>query len=332
MDEMLERSRRKQNVDFKNFLCRQLAPEGRNRWSALELLKHEFFVPITKQQDIFTTIHSLDSERLRTAVESLTDLNFVNDQGVSLLMHTAKNKNLEAVKILVGSGKADVNFQGKDGLTVLFHAVEAMDVDMVEYLVCEAKADVDVQDEGGDTALFEAVSKRQMEVVRILVEEGRANISHKNEEGKTAIYWAIIRNNVEAAVFLLENCDEDLNVWNGAYEWSYLQTACSNGSLPVVKHLVEKAKVDLKLEDRSKKSVLFWAVESGHEEVVGYLVKNELVDVNKKDKFGETALFKAVQEQRKQRLEIVKCLLGTGKVDISIRRRQDSPIFCHQGG
>ncbi len=323
-DELLDRSRRSQNVDFKAFLRLQLALERKERQSARELLDHRFVVrPFTEQQDIFATIQPLNEERLHTLVESLPQLDFTNDAKVSPLMYAVRSKNLEAVKIVVESKKADVNFRGAKGMTALFHAVDVVAIDIVKFLVSdEAGADVNAQDDHGETALFKAVYKKQIEIVKILVRCG-VNISHKNSDNRTAIYWAIAKKNVEEAIFLLEKAHEDLNVWNGVYEWSYMQTAARLGCLPVLKHLVDVARDDLDMEDQEDQTALILATIKGHTDIVKFLIEAG-ADINKRDTGGESALFHAVSRKH---LGIVKFLVDTGGVDITIRNVDDRTVM-----
>ena len=94
--------------------------------------------------------------------------------------------------------------------------------------------------------------------------------------------------------------------------------ACQQGSLEIVKHLVEE-KAEKEAKDEMNENHLLCASEFGNLEIVKYLVQRK-ANVNAKNKFQETALHLSAENGQS---EIVNYLIEDGHADINIKNVND---------
>eukprot|EP01134_Creolimax_fragrantissima_P007166 CFRG7166T1 len=100
------------------------------------------------------------------------------------------------------------------------------------------------------------------------------NVASVNEHGNTALHTAAANGSIEIVKFLLEHCTvENINMGNESKN-TPLHWAAINGHIEVVKALVE-AGGDPDLKNESGHSSTFEALNNNHEEVIGYLLARE---------------------------------------------------------
>ena len=80
------------------------------------------------------TNDELVNTELNLYLQNNGDINAVNEDGLSLLMHSIINNNLTNTLLLINNG-ANVNHQDHDGYTALFYAALNCDFEAVELLL-----------------------------------------------------------------------------------------------------------------------------------------------------------------------------------------------------
>jgi hypothetical protein len=121
-------------------------------------------------------------------------------KGVPLIVISARNKSLNTLKLLLGSG-AQVNMVSEDrGSTALFDSAMKRNAAMVKALI-EAGADTNIQDKDGQSALVVSVGAGDVDLVEMLVKSG-ANPDLEDSLGSSARKYAtLFRNKAMLALF-----------------------------------------------------------------------------------------------------------------------------------
>ncbi len=144
-----------------------------------------------------------------------TDVNSFDDEGVTLLMHSARCGQEGLARHLIGLG-ADLNRTDNTGKTALIHAVEGKTrTQFVVYLVTRG-ARVNIADDTGKTPLMFALERKRKQVVEYLVERG-AKVNVSDTEGNTPLILAVKTRKSEL-VALLVSCGAKENKQNNKGE------------------------------------------------------------------------------------------------------------------
>jgi ankyrin repeat protein len=108
--------------------------------------------PYYDHPPLFAAIYAKRPDLAGLLLEKGADSNWRGKRtGVSPLMIAAREKQVEAARVLLGKG-VDVNQKDNDGATALLYAVKAEDVETVKVLLA-ARADVNVVTKDGGTVL-----------------------------------------------------------------------------------------------------------------------------------------------------------------------------------
>lgn len=140
-------------------------------------------------------------------LETLTDIDQVNEAGESLLIRACHQGINEAIHILIKKG-ANKKIQTLEGFNALFASVsdlnwkhEYVDKDIIFELI---DAGIDIHTVFNDrTAFTEAACDGYLDVLKVLLERG-ASFEVAGDKGKTALKAAIYQMRMEVIVFLLE--------------------------------------------------------------------------------------------------------------------------------
>ncbi|KAJ5929153.1 hypothetical protein N7454_007001, partial [Penicillium verhagenii] len=239
-------------------------------------------------------------------------------------LHVAADMNhSQVMEILLDNG-ADTELAKDDGATPLYTASYHGHVQAVEVLL-EHGANFNSCKTGKWSPLNIAAEKNHKEVMTCLLNKG-ADIELANEAGATPLYIATFSGDTQSVRLLLEH-GADVNSSEQSYNWTSINYAALNGSLDLVKLLLQKganitipnchgwtpihsasmighvdilsallqASVgDLDIRDRSGRTPFMIAAVGGHFETLRYLSsKGSSPDL--KDIFGANALFMAVR-------------------------------------
>lgn len=210
-------------------------------------------------------------------------------------------------------------------LKTLMDAIARNDIEEVKKLLAQ-NLNLDQNDEDDDTPLILAVRQNNAKVVEMLLEAG-ADVNKAAEQSSYHIYDplsnAIERNNAKIVQILI-------NYGADVYRFDYLEEACSQKSVKIVKILLEKGvkltkrvfesicesatteilNLILEYKEFSKEGGKFITTAAEYENwnIVRTLLEKG-VNVNSRNEFGETALHIAVKNEI---ITPVKMLLEAG--------------------
>jgi ankyrin repeat protein len=230
--------------------------------SNVELIENE------KRQALRYAIENNNFEFVRFLLEPSAngekmEVNYVWEDGQTLLMHAVARDKIDIVGLLIESG-ADVNYQSREGITALMVAVSEGLYDRAELLI-NAGADVNLKTSyrsryPGSTALLAAaIVGSGTKFIELLIANG-ADINAQDDKGMTAIMYSVTKKHLirltrflieKSANLLLKNKDGFT-----AYDLARQLLDSGIGSSTVSAQAKDKAKavVDL-LETETKKAV-----------------------------------------------------------------------------
>ena len=165
---------------------------------------------------------------------------------------------------------------------------------------------IDHQDEDGNSFLLKCLKASKFRAAEWLIKHG-ANIEIKNKAGKSAINIAIEKNSLPVVKGLLELAKIDVNQRdiNGR---SLLQNVVVWGNHKMAKLLIQKG-ANINNTDHHKRDVLYDALSYGNQHFINYLLSFKTLNLNSTDEQGNTIL---QHPEVKKNDEIAKDLLIAG--------------------
>jgi uncharacterized protein len=220
----------------------------------------------TLDEQLLSASQEGDTAAVSQALKAGANVDAVDFNRRSSLMHASMNAHLDVVKLLLEAG-ASVDTQDAAGRTALMEASMRSDVDVMRALL-GAGADVNLSAALGETALIMAASARARDSVPILLEH-HADPKISDRDKKTVLMWVV-----------------DLQFHRGGVPVEVIGPLVAAGAEPNAR-------------DRFGRSALMWAVKGDLSSSVRPAVLKALldngVDVNLRDDRGETALFGLVR-------------------------------------
>jgi len=134
----------------------------------------------------------------------------------------------------------------------------------------------------GNSALHLAALGAHLDVVQLLIEQ-RADVNGINDEGNTALILSTICMSESAAdcAKLLIESKADPEIENlpsengGGGGCRALHYACGEGNMPIVKYLVEGARVELRAVSKDVLTPLLCAMINNRSEVASFLIRSD---------------------------------------------------------
>jgi len=158
---------------------------------------------------------------------------------------TGSLKDIENIKLLVSMG-ADVNVVDKDGMTPLMHSLKHR-VDNVSEFLLDKGAEIDVCTPDGTSLLHLTTGEVLMQ--KFINEGGRKYLEQKDKRGHTPLLSAFYRGNTQTVKVLIAEgadvhavCDKD-----GVNAMNY---AVTHGNIELVKILIDKGVDTSKTSDK----------------------------------------------------------------------------------
>jgi len=195
------------------------------------------------------------------------DINAIDDDGYSPLMHCVWVDNSEITELLLKKG-ADIKVKDADGSTALELAAESGSRSVVDVLLRNGA-------DALDDALMDAADSHHAEIVRMLIKKG-ANVNYMNND-TTPLMAAI---DPFYGGEWVSHDDVMQAIENGADS--------QEASIETVKALVE-AGSDVNASDEDGDSILMQSLDTNDIELVLYLLQSG-VNVNASNDLGFTAL------------------------------------------
>lgn len=141
-----------------------------------------------------------NNELVSQLLEAGADVNKINYDGFSPLMHAAYYGHLDTVKLLLEHG-AYIDFHQKTSALII--AAQNGHIELVEYLLLKG-ATVSCRDEDSLQAIHVASFYGHKEIVNLLLRWGAKAID-TTRDGKTALYYALIANKEEVTKELIKD-------------------------------------------------------------------------------------------------------------------------------
>jgi ankyrin repeat protein len=263
-------------------------------------------------------------EKLNLLKENNFSLDYVNEEGYSLLHIAVENKDMALLDFCLDA-ELNINQKTKIGERPLHIAVSAGDVDSVKRLVTEG-ADPSLWFIGGNEKynIFHiAIGFENNEVIKAILESPLLEINAVTGDGqKSALHFAAELGN-SRAIGLLAAKRADLNVKDKNGD-TPLHLAVRSGSLKAARALID-AGADLSLaNNEGVQPLMLAALKKNGEFMVGLLISHG-ARINATDQYGDTALHHAAQAGR---LPSVRVLLNAGANLQFINRRGYTPEEC----
>jgi ankyrin repeat protein len=156
--------------------------------------------------ELFDAVLAGNLANAHALLQSGTDCNAANEEGVTVLMLAAGNGHLDLVEALIEAG-ADVNATDTRGWTALMKAIYNFDLDVgfpeVVSTLIAAGAEIETEIAYGTRPLMLAAGYGQAGVIEVLLAAG-VDVQAQNEGGRTARTMAEAKDYVEAFNLLYE--------------------------------------------------------------------------------------------------------------------------------
>ena len=218
------------------------------------------------------------------------DIDVRQRDGTTALFAAVQGDHPEVVELLIRRG-ANVNLGMLDGITPLMHAAYAGHIEVAKHLL--QAPDIRVNQRTtvqGKTSLIVAAFQGHKEIVRLLVAAGNVDINMRQKDGATALYAASQYNYPDIVEMLIRaGADVNLPLKNNI---TPLCAAAHEGSIKVVKHLLQAPGIQVDTTARQKISALGYACRNGHKEVAELLLIGK-ADPNIVNDLGLAALHAA---------------------------------------
>ena len=152
------------------------------------------------------------------------------------------------------------------------------DKDKLE-IALEKGAKIDWPDDENLTPFTLAVMSNNFYAAQTLFDHG-ANPNVQDVYNITPLQHAIEFHNLDMLKFLIEKCNANVSTCD------VLGTACSQGSLFIVKYLVNVPNVQLNFISQDRMTPLLLAAEAGNKEIVDFLLQVPGVDIYAENSYG----------------------------------------------
>ena len=149
-------------------------------------------------EQVLATALSGDGDRLKSFADA-QQLNALDSQGLSAVLHTVKLDRLDATQLLINAGAnidefdPDLSKSAIDQTAFLYAGATGNNAALK--LLLKAGAQVDIYNYYGGTALIPAAEKGFVSTVKLLLEESKTNVNHVNNLGWTALMEAVVLSN-----------------------------------------------------------------------------------------------------------------------------------------
>ena len=172
-----------------------------------------------------------------------------NDNG--LLNFAVKNKNLHIVNLLLEDKRVSsiINSCNKTGISPLLLTCHDGDLEMAQKLLSVQNVDVNSANNTGDSPLLHAVTGGYHELVLKLLENPKIEVNQPNLNGDTPLMFAANEGFSNIVETLLERKDIEVNSAN-VDGYTSLMCASDKGHEKIVKSLLSHPAIDVNLQVR----------------------------------------------------------------------------------
>ncbi|EGW31413.1 uncharacterized protein SPAPADRAFT_61975 [Spathaspora passalidarum NRRL Y-27907] len=196
-----------------------------------------------------------------------------SEQTNKFVIHDAiKAGNTNLAKSLIDQFPKEIYLFDDDNRTPLHWACSLNNLTIVEYILSKNQVDIDdLVDSSGWTPLHITASIGNPEIFeKLLAVEPKPDLDLATNQGTTCLHLAISKNNYDIVKKLVE-AKASCKVKDKKGD-TPLHRASAIGSIPTVKLLVEKGKVNINAKDNDGWTSLHHALAEGHGDVAVLLV------------------------------------------------------------
>ncbi len=238
------------------------------------------------------------------------DISFDNhlEDGLNVILVSTLTGNIEIIKLL--SNYVNINFQDKNGLTPLMHTVKNNNMEIFEFLISNQESNVNITDKFDDTVLHYAILFERNDMMKLIVSSKNFNSNIRTTYGDTYLIRVVSNNNYEGCKIMLDSNKFYVNSTND-FQNSALHYSSIDGNYDITKNLLEYGKINIDGQDRDGDTALLNACRGGHLEVVNLLL-NHNANINIKNDNDETPLLLAIELNN---IHLLKILLQNEKID-----------------
>lgn len=201
---------------------------------------------------------------------SLSTKNKVNRVLNDIFINNIKSRKIQDIRDNIDHNELDINFVDQEGFTPLIHAVRKKDIMIVSILMKHPLIDLDKRDQWRlkFTPFMHATQNRNIEIMDILRSNG-AKIYLGGEgknSGNNALLVAAWDGSLQVIEYLFSTGEFSINQTenNG---FTALIKASIKGHVTIVKYLLKKG-ADNSIRDRMNKTALDYAIDKGHREII----------------------------------------------------------------
>lgn len=242
-----------------------------------------------------------DLEKLTHFLDKNIDVNMVDENGKTALIHAVINNHKDIIELLLKNG-ANINIKDKRGLTAVKYAIKNKNIEISNILtsygaVIQIKAKSNFN-------LIKAAQENNYELAKIYIQSG-IDVNTISSERFTALHYAAQNNNYELVELLLKS-GADPNILTVSKETALMLAVNKKADLKIIKLLIDY-KTDINIQDSYGRTALMNERKKGTPciETMELLLKSG-ANSNLKDTKNLTPLIIAVEEEQ---IDKVKLLL-----------------------
>lgn len=178
-----------------------------------------------------------DLQKLSTYFKRGGDVNYADENGITLLQWAAFAGNLEVVALLI-SYEASVSLVSNTGYSPLHWAAFRGHIKVVKHLLSNTNIAI-YETKTGFTPFLLAAMNGHTNVMSYFLEKDPKCINDTNEKEETALHLAVANNHLDAVLVLLESCI-DLDARTETNGNTALHYALQNRNMTFVNLLLKK--------------------------------------------------------------------------------------------
>ena len=212
----------------------------------------------------------------------ITDINALDDEGMSLLHYAGINGKIEIIKILFEKFSANINILNLDKKTALHIASIRGHNEVIKYLLSKG-SDIFLQSSSGHNALHYAAHYGKTQIVTLLLEALDSHwqknlLESKDIDGNHPIHYAALYSNIEILNILIR-FGANVNIQN-KYGDTPLHFAASRNTHPqIIKKLLEEG-ANIKILNINGDSAFNLAIKFNNYEIAKILKQSEIYPYN----------------------------------------------------
>ncbi|KAJ5318318.1 hypothetical protein N7476_004738, partial [Penicillium atrosanguineum] len=223
--------------------------------------------------------------------------------GYTSLLLAVKQRDLEAVELLLKSDTIDVHCRNISGQTPLLYSVTHGSIAIFERLMRHNMIKINDQDKKGVAPITAALSHNQGVIFQTLLFDPRTNVNIKDWRGQTPLHMAVRMNNNGAIQMLVKHPEVLVNCVDNNGDTPLLLALKHYNHFQAIRNvesLVYGHRVDLHWKDRDGRTAIWYAVDLNDEVLLRMFLKEgnlgqTKVELNEVDEFGTTPLARASQ-------------------------------------